>query len=120
MQLTPFEALFLTHFVSDWLFQTKWETLNKSKQFLPLLVHCSIYTLFFIPAFYIYNIQLVHLLTLFVSHLILDNRQFEYWWLKTIKRTVKEDVSESLWNILVIGIDQVFHLAVIGYIVLVG
>ena len=57
---------------------------------------------------------------LFVSHMILDNRKFEIWWLNKIKRTTKEDVGDNLWTILVIGVDQVFHLAVLGLIVILS
>jgi len=57
---------------------------------------------------------------LFASHMILDNRKFEYWWLNKIKRTQKSDVGEPLWTILLIGVDQVFHLAVLGFLIIVS
>ena len=120
MNLTPFEALFLTHFIADWLFQTLWEAMNKSKKILPLFVHSSIYTVSFIPVFYFYNFKWEYLLILFISHMILDSRKFEFWWLKNIKRTRKEDVSDSLWTILLIGVDQVFHLIVLGLLVIIS
>jgi len=120
MSLTPFEALFLTHFIADWLFQTLWEAMNKSKHLLPLFVHSFIYTISFIPAFYFYGFRWAYLLVLFASHMILDNRKFEYWWLNKIKRTQKSDVGEPLWTILLIGVDQVFHLAVLGFLIIVS
>ncbi len=120
MSLTPFEALFLTHFIADWLFQTLWEAMNKSKKFLPLFVHSLVYTIFFIPAFHFYGFRWESLSILFVSHLILDNRKFEYWWINKIKKTKKEDVGDILWTILVIGVDQVFHLAVLGFLVIIS
>ena len=118
LNLTLFEALFLTHFISDWLFQTQWEAMNKSKKWPPLIVHSFIYSLFFIPVFYFYKVNFIYLLVLFFSHAILDNRKFEFWWLDKIKMTKKEVVGETTWIILVIGIDQVFHLAILGLIVL--
>ncbi len=120
MKLTPFEALFLTHFISDWLFQTQWEALNKSKQITPLLIHSLIYTLFFIPVFYFYHFQWFYLLLLFISHAILDNRQFEFWWMEKIKRTKIKEFGETNWAIVLIGIDQIFHLAILGLLVLLS
>ena len=57
---------------------------------------------------------------LFTSHMILDNRNFEYWWLNKVKRTKESDVGEPLWTVLVIGVDQVFHLAVLGLLVILS
>ncbi len=116
MTLTPFEILFLTHFISDWMFQTSWESMNKSKQFLPLFVHCSVYTVFFIPIFYFLKINMLLLILLFVSHMILDNRKFLFWWLHNIKRTKQKDVGDITWTILVIAMDQILHLAVLGLV----
>ena len=118
LKLTLFEALFLTHFIADWLFQTQWEALNKSKQFLPLFIHSLCYTLLFIPVLYFYQLNVYSLLLLFATHLILDNRKFENWWIKVIKQTRKENIGENLWLILTIVVDQVFHLLVLGVIVL--
>lgn len=120
MNLTPFEALFLTHFIADWLFQTLWEAMNKSKKILPLFIHSLVYTISFIPAFYFYNFKWEYLSILFISHMILDNRKFEVWWINRIKKTKKEDVSNHLWTILLIGVDQVFHLAILGFLVIVS
>ena len=120
MNLTPFEALLITHLVVDWLFQTYWESKNKADKFLPLFKHSLIYTLCFIPAFYYFEFNWLLLLVLFGTHMLLDNRKFEIWWLKTIKGVTKEKVNESIWNILLIAVDQVFHIAILGFLLMVG
>ena len=117
MNLTPFEALFITHLVADWLFQTYWEATNKAEKFLPLFVHSLIYTLCFIPAFYYFEFNWLFLLILFGTHLILDNRKFELWWLDKIKGVRKDKTSELTWNILIIGVDQSFHLLILSLLI---
>ncbi len=111
-----FGALITTHFIMDWLFQTSWEAANKDKKWLPLLVHSLIYTLGFIPALWFYGVSLWWLALLLASHMMLDRRVFELWWLEKIKRVNKNEVSETLWTILLFGVDQTFHLAVLAAI----
>lgn len=118
MNLTPFEVLFITHLVMDWLLQWKWEATNKSKSLRALLFHCAVYTAGFVKVFFMLKISLVWLILIFASHVFLDNRKFEFWVLEKFKGYKKEECSESLWNILVIGIDQTFHLAVLALIVI--
>jgi len=111
--VTIFESLLITHFVMDWIFQTSWEALQKDKKWLPLFVHCFVYSVGFIPAFWYFNVNFIWLILIFVSHIILDRRKFEFWVLKRVKNIEKEKISESFWNILLIGVDQTFHLAII-------
>jgi hypothetical protein len=120
MNLTPFEAFLITHLVADWLFQTHWEAVNKAEKFLPLFVHSSIYTLCFIPAFYYFEFNWLFLLILFGTHMILDNRKFEHWWLKKIKGVTKDNVNDFTWNILLLGVDQSFHLLILGFLVFIS
>ena len=117
-QLTLFEAFFITHLVMDWIFQWKWEAMNKSKNILALLFHCTIYAVGFIPAFLIFKINFIWLVLIFASHIILDNRKFEFWVLEKFKGFKKEEVSESLGAILLIGLDQTFHLVILAIIVI--
>jgi hypothetical protein len=120
MALSLFEAFLVTHFIVDWLFQTKWEALNKATRWLPLLVHAVVYTIGFIPAFFYYGVPYAWLSVLFITHVILDRRTFELWWMRAVKRTTDRDVPEGLWWLLLIGVDQVFHIAVLAGIVLLA
>lgn len=119
-QLTFFEALIITHLIGDFLFQSKWEALNKDKKRLPLLFHCFIYTVCFIPAFLIYNTSLLWLLLIFVSHIILDQRRFELWLIEKVKGFRKKETQDWRWWVLFMGTDQVLHFVVLVLIVLFG
>lgn len=118
MKLTLFEAFFITHLVMDWIFQTNWEMRNKTNKRFPLLVHSVIYTFGFIPVFLFYKINFIWLGLIFLSHIFLDCRTFEIWLLEKFKGFKKEDNPESIWWILLIGIDQTFHLIILGIITL--
>ena len=120
MNLTPFEAFLITHLVADWLFQTHWEAVNKAEKFLPLFVHSSVYTLCFIPAFYYFEFNWLYLLILFGTHLLLDSRKFEFWWLDRIKGVTKENTNDPTWTILLIGIDQSFHIIILGLLIVLN
>ena len=117
-QLTLFEALLVTHFVVDWIFQWKWEAANKSKKWLPLFFHCTVYTVGFIPVFLIYGIDLAWLILLFVSHVIFDRGKFEVWLLESFKRTTRKNTSEFSWRMLLVVIDQVLHIVILALVVI--
>jgi hypothetical protein len=118
LALTLFEALFITHFVMDWVFQTEWEAMNKSKKWSALCVHCFIYTIGFIPVFFVYEVNFLWLVFIFISHIILDQRKFLMWWMEKVKRFNVQTTSESLKLILLIGVDQTFHILVLAIITL--
>jgi hypothetical protein len=147
--MTLFEALFVTHFVADWIFQSQWQANNKSKDLWALIRHCGIYTLLFIPVLFLFKALVAGdglfqgwiLLTLFFSHAILDSRKFEFWIMKLkgihlAKNQVgakpsyclplrpysfdrmngQQPMDLGLWWIIMIGIDQTFHILVLGII----
>ena len=117
-ELTLFEALLLTHFVVDWIFQWKWEAKNKSKKWFPLFSHCTVYTIGFIPVFLIYGINLIWLILLFVSHIVLDERRFEIWLLENFRGVARKNTSDFLWTMLLIGTDQIFHIIILALVVI--
>lgn len=118
MQLTFFETLLMTHFVMDWVFQTKWEALNKFKKWFPLMVHCFIYTAGFISVFLLHEVHFSWLIFIFCSHVVLDRRSPEIYLLEKFRGIKATDVPEPLWWVLLIGSDQVFHLIVLAVLVL--
>lgn len=117
MTLSLFETFFITHLVMDWIFQTEWEAMEKSKKWLPLIVHCSVYTLGFVPAFLLYKVSLLLLFLIFISHVILDQRKLETLIVERIKTFRKSKVPEFFWWILLIGIDQTLHLLILAVVV---
>ena len=117
-KLTLLEALLVTHILVDWIFQWKWEAMNKSKKWLPLFFHCTVYTVGFIPVFLIYKISLAWLVLLFVSHVILDRRKFEIWLLENFKGIIKKDTPEAIWTMFLIVTDQILHVVILVLIVI--
>lgn len=104
-----FIYLLVAHFIGDWIIQTSWMAAEKSKNFLALLTHVVTYHVFTFGALYLVGIDLVDALwaTLFlaVTHAFLDNRRFEIWWIRKIKKSKDEEI--PMW--LLIGVDQSFH-----------
>ena len=103
-----FSWLLVGHVVGDYLFQIRWMAENKSRKFLPLLVHSAVYTVI---------VALFALLTggltwqgialIFIAHLILDQRKFLEFWARTITST-----SQIEW--LKIALDQSWHILILG------
>lgn len=106
--------LLMGHFIFDWLLQTHWMAMNKSKDQLPLFVHSLIYALglygtaaaylHYFPSFFIF-------LVLFVSHVLLDDYKFHLWWMTHIKRIPAQQAQQSLW--MIICIDQIWHIIIL-------
>ena len=45
MTYTILMSILVAHFVGDWLLQTNWQAVNKSRNVLPLTIHVLTYTL---------------------------------------------------------------------------
>jgi len=105
-----FLYLLAAHLIGDWIIQTAWMANEKSKHFAPLLVHVASYYIFTFGALYLAGVDFTKAFwaTLFlaVTHALLDNRRFEFWWLRRIKKVAEKDV--PVW--LLLGVDQSFHL----------
>lgn len=109
--MTLFEALFLGHFVGDFLFQTHWMADYKEKRALPRLVHCIVYSIVVYAFSWLSGgISLVSVGVILLSHFIIDQRAFIRWW--------QEHINNSS-NISWLGTvtDQIFHLLVLACVV---
>lgn len=111
-----FLYLFGAHLIGDWIVQTYWMATEKSKRLLPLLAHVVSYHIFTFFALYLAGVSLNSnlLATFFLAftHVILDNRRFEIWWLRTIKKVKDEEI--PIW--LLLGVDQSFHLILLAFV----
>lgn len=88
--------LLLTHFVADFTLQTNWMAINKSKRWIPLLVHVLVYSLCFLwvgPMYALVNAGL-H----FVTDAITSRITSRLWAL-----------NQRHWFFVVIGLDQLIH-----------
>lgn len=115
-----FLYLLTAHLIGDWIIQTSWMALEKSKNLLALLAHIVTYHIFSLGALYLAGVDLIQAIwvTLFlaVTHAILDNRRFEIWWLRKIKMVKDEEI--PMW--LLLGVDQSFHFVlmfIVSYLV---
>lgn len=108
-----FLYLLTAHLIGDWIIQTSWMALEKSKNLLALLAHVVTYHIFVFGALYLAGVSLIPNLlgTLFLAatHAVLDNRRFEIWWLRKVKKVQDENI--PIW--LLLGVDQSFHLVLL-------
>lgn len=111
-------SLLLAHFVGDFLFQTDWMALNKSKSWLALCVHVACYTTCFAP----FGIGFGFLTTVFLSHFLTDavtSRVTNRLWFMTPIRgggfRLKHPNTRH-WFFVAIGLDQLIHYITLAYI----
>lgn len=116
--LTIFEVFLITHLIMDFIFQRRWEASKKHTELIPLLFHGFIYTIGFIPAFWFFEINFLWLILISISHIIIDQQWFVIWVLEKFKEFKKEDFSEAFWILLLVGVDQTLHAAVLVFIIL--
>lgn len=109
--MTLFNYLIVGHLIGDFLFQTNWMAMNKSKKWAPLLTHCVVYTMmiFGVAFFGGYTIPISAIALIFFSHVLLDRRTFVVWWVKKIMGTTDKGA-----NWLNIVVDQVFHIIILA------
>jgi hypothetical protein len=73
-KITIFIWLVFVHFIVDWVFQTHFQTMNKTKNMKALATHSLIYAFGFAIPFFMFNISFAWLAVLFLSHAIIDQR----------------------------------------------
>lgn len=122
------------HFIGDFLFQSNWMALNKSRRVLPLLAHVSAYTAAFVPMALALFPQAHHmvgfLLLTFGLHVLVDavtSRITQALWFVDLERcdsVIRQDgfpywVSfndiKRHWFFVVIGFDQLLHAACLAW-----
>jgi hypothetical protein len=94
--------LLTTHFVADFLLQSDWMALNKSKSWKALIAHCAVYAACFV------YFGLAFAVITFLLHALTDT--------VTSRITSKLwQAGERHWFFVVIGFDQLIH-----YFTLIG
>lgn len=108
--MSLFDILLIGHFVGDFLFQTNWMAVNKEKKWVPLLTHCTVYTvivtLFGLMAD---GISFWGIAVIFIGHVILDRKTFVSFWVRYIQ-TARGP--EAGW--LSVLADQIFHILLLA------
>jgi len=137
-------VLVFWHFLADWLTQTEKNAEAKHHGGLVLGVHCLVYSALFIPFFWLYGLHLweavMSFIVLYFSHIVGDVGLPVWWWSKYIRKMTYTDMGKSIRvpvafptdlfranepmttsklfrPILVIVIDQLWHLAWLWVIV---
>lgn len=109
--MTVFSYLLIGHLIGDFLLQTSWMAMFKATKWVPLFVHCIVYTVSVTVAAFIGDSMLPigAIALIFFSHMFLDRRIFVTWWVKKIMLTQSK---EAKW--LCIMVDQIFHLIILA------
>lgn len=108
--MSLFNILLIGHFVGDFLFQTNWMATYKTKQWFPLLVHSSVYTIVIIVFSLLEGgISVNGILLIFIGHLILDRGTFVNFWVINIQTATQPN---QRW--LAIITDQTFHIILLA------
>ena len=113
--MTLFEKLFVAHLVGDWLLQTEWQALNKSRNNWALFSHISVYSLVILGVL-IFNFGFqkvsIYLVVglLAISHVLLDRGRFLIGYMRTFRLLV--DRKPQRW--LTMAVDQTFHILLIA------
>jgi len=96
----------LCHLLGDYLLQTSWMALNKSKRWWPAIVHVSIYT----SVFLLLTTSIPALLVIGGTHLLIDHYQFPKIWFNAVRG--KEDSPEWFLMWLYVIQDNSWHLII--------
>lgn len=122
------------HFVVDWIFQTHYEAMNKTKNWKVRAFHCLVYTVGFIPLMWLLKFDGltmgVSAAILFLSHFFEDTYIPVFLWAKYIRRIPDLNrekfismFGQPLGFTLFIAVDQIIHLLFLWplvYFALVG
>jgi hypothetical protein len=124
-----FAILAFWHFIADWCFQSHAMAVVKSSNELVRLKHCIVYALLFWPLFLGMGLQgnIVAIITmiLFLSHYMIDSYEPVAFWARYLRRApealnAKQGTGHKfllkmgetpLGTVLIVGMDQVFHVA---------
>ena len=110
--------LLFCHFCADWLGQSHEEAEAKKCNARVRAIHCLKYTLYMaFPVWLVlagsWGLFVGCLMVLFFSHYIGDSYELQLWWAKRIRRIPEAQMTPE-WPmsvILVVVVDQLWHLA---------
>ena len=116
-------SLLVLHFVSDFLFQTDWMALNKSKSNKALTIHAAVYSLLFLA----FGLRFAAIT--FLAHWITDYFTSKWtsklWFFRELPATVQYEGEEPIhlweyvdgkrhWFFVAIGFDQLIHFVTLA------
>lgn len=113
MNVELFIVLYIFHKIADYLFQTDGQARLKSENWGYLIRHCAIYTATVLGSAYLFlgYFSWGAIFLVFFSHLVIDKRDFLYWWAMYVKG-IKQPDHPSTGNVM-LELDQAFHYVVL-------
>jgi hypothetical protein len=111
--LNLFSWLLIGHLVGDFLLQTNWMAVNKPTKLSALLTHVTIYTLVVTAFAYLAGgISYKAAVFIFLTHMILDKRNFVAFWVKNVNKAEKTPwlniASDQSWHLLILALATLF------------
>lgn len=114
-------SLLITHFIGDFLLQSNWMALNKSKNWRALCIHCFCYSLCF------FWLGFTFIWITFITHLIVDSLTSrltsKLWFIELAPRGnlhksrwpffANVSMTKRHWFFVMIGLDQLIHYMVL-------
>lgn len=100
--------LLVAHFVGDFLLQSNWMAVGKSKHLLPLTIHCLVYSSCFL--FWGWAFALAVFLGHFIVDAITSKITSALWF---IRPDGTMDDAKRHWFFVAIGADQLIHYIVL-------
>ena len=94
------------HLVGDYLLQNDWMALNKKKWWLPLVVHCTLWTISVCVFSGWFRISVI--VFLWMTHVIQDSTEIVRWWMEMIGQHQFRTGPCSPWSTIVV--DNVWHI----------
>lgn len=112
--------LAVIHFIGDFLLQNNWMALNKSKKIEALTIHCLIYSACFL--FLGWKFALVTFWLHFLTDFFTSRTSAKFWFIQFGNEyapyhydSVVVDMSKRHWFFVMLGADQLIHLACLNY-----
>lgn len=107
--MSLFSLMFVGHLVGDFLLQSSWMADNKDEKWVPLLIHCFVYTvvvtLFALPAG---GLGLPAIALIFLVHVLIDRTRFVDIWAKYVTRSPDQAwlkiIQDQTWHILLLAL----------------
>lgn len=95
--------LLAAHMVGDFILQTNWMAVNKTKNLTALFIHCALYTICFFPVIVGRDKMdgLIFLLLIFVTHMAVDHARW---------------ASDKDWPPKPILVDQTIHIVILAFL----
>jgi hypothetical protein len=113
--MSLFDSLLITHLLGDWLLQTEWQALNKTRNWRAMWSHVAVYHLLVLIVLWIHfgfqdgRVYIV-VAALALSHSFLDRRWPEIALMRALRIIVEREPER--W--LLITVDQVLHILLLA------